>query len=191
MSHQMAVSKEQIITAAIRHLNGSPAASMGQIAQAAGISRATLHRHFATREDLIIALGWRAHAAWERAQAEAGLEEALGATDRATLEQALHRLITQHIEVAEEHGFALTEHLMEVDDGLVRRAHELEEREVVLIEACQRAGVLRSDMSARWISNVFFGLLVTVRESLRRGDVARRDVPRLLLETFLRGIHED
>lgn len=183
----MAVSQDQIVTAAIRHLNESPAASMAQIAQAAGVSRATLHRHFTTREELIIALGWRAHEAWEQVQADAGLEEALRSRDPADLEQALHRLILLHVGAAEEHGFALTEHLLEADEGLTRRGAELEERELELFRACQRAGLLSAAMSPAWISDILYGLLVGARVSLRHGDVAKRDVPRLLLETFLRG----
>ncbi|GAA3428828.1 TetR/AcrR family transcriptional regulator [Streptosporangium sandarakinum] len=181
----MAVTREQIVTRAIEHLNQAPAASMAEIAQAAGVHRATLHRHFATREELIVALGWRAHEAWQRVHDEIGLDAALRTGER--VEEALHALLAAHIEVAEEHGFALTEHLVGINPELVRRAEELEAREIELIEACQRAGVLRADLPPRWVSNTVYGLLVAVRESLRRGDVARRDTSRLLLETFLRG----
>ncbi|MEV4256927.1 helix-turn-helix domain-containing protein, partial [Spirillospora sp. NPDC049652] len=53
-------STEEILGAATRHLNAEPTASMAQLAEAAGVSRATLHRHFASREDLLRALGERA-----------------------------------------------------------------------------------------------------------------------------------
>ncbi|MGK2320406.1 TetR/AcrR family transcriptional regulator [Gordonia rhizosphera] len=45
-----------IISGAITLLGNSPDASMQQIAQAAGVNRATLYRHFTNREQLVTAL---------------------------------------------------------------------------------------------------------------------------------------
>ena len=45
--------RDQILGAAQRLLNVDPAAPRGAIAEAGGISRATLHRHFPTREALL------------------------------------------------------------------------------------------------------------------------------------------
>jgi AcrR family transcriptional regulator len=181
----MAVSREQIATRAIAHLNSAPAASMGEIARAAGVSRATLHRHFATREELILALGRRAHEAWRRLHEEVGLETAVRTGLR--LEETLRNLVLAYTGIVEEHGFVLTEHLLMSDPETARGAEELESREIELFTLCQRAGILRADLPARWVSNTLYGLLISLRESLRRGDIARRDAPRLLLETFLRG----
>ncbi|WP_084960355.1 TetR/AcrR family transcriptional regulator [Thermoactinospora rubra] len=183
----MVVSREQIAAAALRHLNQSPTASMEEIARAAGVSRATLHRHFATRDELVSALGWRAMEYWERAQKQAGVAEAIESGDPRTLEAALHALVIGQAEIADEHGFTLTANSLLDDAALMRRIDELEELELKLFAACQRAGILRADLPVRWISNTLYGLLVAAVESLRRGDVARRDLSRLLLETFLRG----
>ncbi|MFI0421050.1 TetR/AcrR family transcriptional regulator [Spongiactinospora sp. 9N601] len=180
----MAVSRDQILTKATEHLNHSPAASMAEIAQSVGISRATLHRHFATREALMVALGWRALDAWQGIHERIGLGEP-PAGER--LGETLHALVLAQIEAAENYGFAVTEQAMETDRALVTRAEELEAKEIELISACQRAGILRADFPPIWVSNTLYGLLLAVRESLRQGDVARRDIPRLVLETFLRG----
>ncbi|GAB2851120.1 hypothetical protein GCM10022221_58150 [Actinocorallia aurea] len=181
--------REEIVERAVDHLNRSPAASMAEIAQAAGVSRGTLHRHFSTREELIVELGWRCHAAWRRVHEVCGLDAALaGAADRERLSATLRLLVVESVAAAEAHGFALTEHLVGVEPALVRSAETLVEREVAFIGACQRAGVLRADLPARWIENALYGLLIAVRDSLRAGDVARRDVPRLLLDTFFEGM---
>ncbi|SDH53605.1 TetR/AcrR family transcriptional regulator [Nonomuraea jiangxiensis] len=183
----MPMSREQIMTAAIQHLNENPAASMAQLAEAVGISRATLHRQFSSREELMVALGHRAHEQWHRAQVNAGMAEATGSTDPYVIDKAMHALLLGLIEVADEYGFGLTETAMAFHPELKHRSDELEEREVAFYAAAQRAGLLRADLPVRWVSNTVYGLLVTVRESLRHGDVARRDVPRLLLTTFLQG----
>ncbi|GAA4067649.1 TetR/AcrR family transcriptional regulator [Nonomuraea soli] len=179
----MAVSREQILDAAIRHLNASPTASMAQIAEAAGISRATLHRHFSSRDDLVVELGRRALDRWERAQDEAGIAET--GAGPADLRATLMALIEGEVGVAEEHGFTLT--VETTSEELLARSAELERRELAFIEACQRAGVLRSDLPAVWVSSSIYGLLVALRESLRRGEIAPREATRLMVESFLRG----
>ncbi|WP_345560725.1 TetR/AcrR family transcriptional regulator [Nonomuraea rosea] len=175
------------MTAAIQHLNKDPIASMAQLAEAVGISRATLHRQFSSREELMLALGLRALEQWQRVQEAAGIAEATGSADPQVLDKAMTALLTGLIDVADEYGFGLTDYAMAVHPELLRRSDELEESEIAFYAAAQRAGLLRGDLPARWVSNTVYGLLVAVRESLRRGDVARRDVPRLLLGTFLHG----
>ncbi|MFI6923164.1 TetR/AcrR family transcriptional regulator [Nonomuraea spiralis] len=187
----MTVSREQIMTAAIQHLNEHPAASMAQLAEAVGISRATLHRQFSSREELMTALGHRAHDQWHQVQVRAGVTAAAASADPRVIGRALDTLLDGLVDVADEYGFGLTDYAMAVHPELLRRSDELEEHEIALYAAAQRAGLLRADLPARWISNTVYGLLVAVRESLRRGDVARREVPRLLRETFLTGTGTD
>lgn len=50
---------EAIVEAAIRSMNANPGASMSEIATRAGVGRATLHRHFRTRDDLLDTIGAR------------------------------------------------------------------------------------------------------------------------------------
>jgi serine phosphatase RsbU (regulator of sigma subunit) len=53
--------RERILDAAERMLDRSPSASLADIAAAAGVSRATLHRRFRTRDELVTALRDRPH----------------------------------------------------------------------------------------------------------------------------------
>lgn len=179
--------EDEILGAAIRHLNAEPTASMARLAEAAGVSRATLHRHFATREDLLRALGERATRRWEESQDAAGIDAATasGAPDR--LAAALRAMLTAFVVDADDFGFALTDHFVNHVPELVTWSERLEEREIAFYAACQEAGVLRADLPVRWVSNTVYGLLISVRESLRRGDVARRDIDDLLITTFLTG----
>ncbi|GAA2892229.1 TetR/AcrR family transcriptional regulator [Streptosporangium fragile] len=183
----MAVSRDQIIAAAIHHLNQDPAASMAQLAEATGVSRATLHRHFASREELLLALGHRALDRWARTQGMAGVEEAAASRDPSRIAAALREMLIGLIDEAEEYNFALTDVVMIKVPELRERSDALEAKEIALYRAAQHAGVLRADLPVRWISNMVCGLLLAVRESLRRGDVARRDLPQVLHETFFHG----
>ncbi|WP_018653339.1 TetR/AcrR family transcriptional regulator [Actinomadura flavalba] len=178
---------ERILIDATRALNAEPAASTGRIAELIGISRATLHRYFATREALLHALGDRAVTRWERSLDAAGVETAAATGDPARLAATLRALLHAYTADAEEHGFALTDHFVLALPDLVARATVLEDREVAFYTACQRAGVLRADLPVRWIAGAVYGLLVTARDGARNGDVAPRDLPGLVVDTFLTG----
>src|ERR1700722_9666399 len=56
-----------LLDVAAEVLVADPAASLAEVAEAAGIGRTTLHKHYATRDDLLRAVGHRAIDLWEHA----------------------------------------------------------------------------------------------------------------------------
>ncbi|MBL8157038.1 MAG: helix-turn-helix transcriptional regulator, partial [Anaerolineae bacterium] len=52
--------RAELLNAAAELLATHPSASLAEIADYAGIGKATLHRYYASREDLMLALGFRA-----------------------------------------------------------------------------------------------------------------------------------
>lgn len=180
--------RQDIARAALRLLNADPTASMSQIAAAAQISRATLHRHYTGREDLVAQLGWMSLESWRAALDAAGVDVAEASGDAETIRRAVSDLCRELVRDADEYGFALTEPSLSNDSEITAVAEELNARERAFCKAAQRAGVMRDDLPAAWIGNALFGLLVGLREALRRGEIAVADAERLLRETLLRGV---
>lgn len=184
----MALDREGVLAVAQRALNADPAASMTAVAEAAGIGRATLHRHVESREALLVELGTRSLDRWEERLDAADAEGVAASGDAVRIRAAVETLVLAYVDDADDYGFALTDQVILANAALVERTRELDARESVLLVAAQRAGVLRPDLPERWLGHAIYGLLVAGREVVRRGDVARRDLGRLVLSTLLTGI---
>jgi AcrR family transcriptional regulator len=179
--------REQILAAAQRHLNADATASMAELAEAAGVGRATIHRHFATREALLTEIGQRSLDRWESRLEEREVAQVVAAGDAARIRACLAGLVEDFVADAEDFGFALTDAYMCTAPALLERTGSLFAREVELYAAGQAAGVLRADVTPRWLGHAVYGLLVAARDALRAGDVPRRDLGALVLGSFLTG----
>ncbi len=180
--------REQLLDAALRTLNDDPTASLAQIAEAAGVGRATLHRHVASRDDLVRELGDRSLDRWEETQRASGMAEAVADGGDEAVRACLREMFPRLVADAEDYGFALTDSFLVSEPRLAARTADLEAGEVALWRAAQAAGVVRGDVPARWCMHAAYGLLVASRDALRAGDVARRDLADLVLTTLLTGI---
>lgn len=178
---------EEILAAAQRQLNLDPRASMADIAAAAGIGRATLHRYFSSRETLLEEIGTRSLDRWEQRLDAAEVEAVAASGEAAPMARTLRELVSGFVADSDDFGFALTDQFLAGEAALVERTEALFAREVGFYEAAQRAGVLRSDVTARWLGHAVYGLLVAARDALRAGDVPHRDLDSLVISTFLEG----
>jgi AcrR family transcriptional regulator len=180
--------RDDVLGAAQRLLNADPAAPMAAIAEAVGISRATLHRHFESREALLVELGTRSLDRWEQRLDEADVDALAATGDPARLRAALEALVLGYVDDSDAFGFALTDHVILANAALEARTEVLADREAVLVAAAQEAGVLRRDLPLRWFGHVTYGLLVAARDAVRIGDIARRDAGQLVLSSLLAGV---
>lgn len=179
--------RDEILASAQRHLNVDPRASMAVLAAAAGVGRATLHRHFASREDLLHELGTRSLDRWEASLDGADAHGAAGSGDAARIEACLRDLLGRYLADSDDFGFALTDAFLTSAADLLARSDGLFDREVELYVAAQTTGVLRDDLPPRWLGHAVYGLLVAAREAMRDGDVARRDLDETVVSTFFTG----
>ncbi|MEU8132934.1 TetR/AcrR family transcriptional regulator [Streptodolium elevatio] len=177
----MSTDREHVLREAATQLIRRPASSMDEIARAAGISRATLHRLYPGRDALALALGARA------------LEQVEAAVDAARIEEgdagdALRRLVDELMPIAEFLGFLYGENALldvpEIDAAWER----IDGRVTAVVREGQLAGTVRVDLPAQWISEAAFSLAVGAGWSVRDGRLARREAPRVVVELLLGGV---
>jgi TetR/AcrR family transcriptional repressor of mexCD-oprJ operon len=177
----MAVDREQVLKEAAALLTRRATTSMDEIARAAGISRATLHRHFAGRDALI------------RALEDLGIAQFTQALDAARLDEgdaaaALRRLIDEAEPVAGVLAFLFTENQLfeggEINAGWAR----LDARINGLFRRGQEEGAFRIELSAAWLTEAFYGLIGAGAWAVHEGRVARNDLNHSIAELLLGGI---
>ena len=138
-------SRRAILDAAIELLLVQPSASLSDIAQKAGVGRATLYRHFDTREQLVLELVTESLAITEqvlRPILDAGLDA------RETLEQTLPAAMR----VADRYHFLLL--LWTIGDShpkVTRIYAQLLEELSALIERGKREKAIDPELSTDWI----------------------------------------
>ncbi|GFE25643.1 TetR family transcriptional regulator [Streptomyces nigrescens] len=186
MSHSasvclMAVDRERVLKEAAALLTRRASTPMDEIARAAGISRATLHRHFAGRDALI------------RALEEHGIAQFVQAMDAARLDEgdaveALRRLIAEAEPVAGVLAFLFTENQLFEDGEINAGWAELDDRLAALFRRGQEEGDFRIDLSAAWLTEAFYGLIGAGAWAVYEGRVARNDLNHSIAELLLGGI---
>lgn len=171
----------ELLNAASELLATRPTASLAEIADYAGIGKATLHRYFAGREDLMLALGYRA---LER------IAEMISASepDQGSAVEALTRVVEALVPLGDKLHFLLSEPILDSHPDFAVADRTVQEPVLRLIQRGQASGEFRSDLSADWMLYHLNFVLFATWQSVHDGFVARRDAPRLLLMTLLGGI---
>lgn len=170
--------RTHVLRAVARLLTHRPQASMADIAEAAGISRATLHRLVQDRQTLFAAT-----AELSRERASAMLDAAdLG---RGTATEALTRLVHEAADIADLLGFLVNEpRAWQEDDEL---DEELDRSLTALFLRGQEAGEFRVDQQAKWMTDALISLLGGAAWSVSAGRLAAGDLGRVVLDTLLTG----
>ncbi|WP_415948674.1 TetR/AcrR family transcriptional regulator [Streptomyces sp. KLOTTS4A1] len=177
----MAVDREHILRSAAALLTRKPTATTDEVAKAAGISRATLHRQFAGRDALV------------RALEELCLGQLEAALDAARLDEgeatgAVRRLIAEVEPVAGFLAFLVTENQLFESGGMNEGWRRLDARIEALFRRGQEAGEFRIDLSAPWLTEALYGLFGSGAWAVQDGRVAAKDFQFMIAELLLGGV---
>ena len=168
----------KILDAAVERLSEDPAASVGSVAEAAGVGRVTLYGHFPSRDALVEAAVRHAIDRGEERLADVDLSgEPRAAMER--LIQASWELVAQFRNV-----------LIAAQDALsparIRELHAKPgARAAELIERGQEAGVFRSDLPVTWLVGVLHNVIHGAADEINAGRLTASEAPRTISATVL------
>jgi AcrR family transcriptional regulator len=167
----------ELLAAAAAVLARQPRATMAAIAAGAGISRATLHRAFPAREDLLRALALDAIAAAEQAVMAAARKR----------RGALDELFAALVPLGARFHFLVQEEWIDRDRRLRARQAALLARLDALLERGRAGGELRRDVPLEWQRRVLLEIVWAAWAAVAEGTLGHASAPRLARETFLDG----
>ncbi len=172
-----------LLQVATEVLVADPAASLSDVARAAGIGRTTLHKHYPTRHALLVALARDALDLLERTYADAGLDAAGPA-----VVDALRRLVTAVIPLGPRLAFLLRERSLDVEPDLTARVEALDAQVTALVRRGRAAGVLTAELPEEWVVASLNAQVYAAWELIALGRLAPVGAPAVVIRTLLHGI---
>ena len=176
----MAVDRDHVLRSAAALLTRKSTATMDEVARAAGISRATLHRHFAGRDALV------------RALETLGIQECEAALDAARLDdgparEALRRFVTEIEPAAALLAFLYSENQLYEGEEQNAGWARIDARMAALFRRGQSSGEFRIDLTPAWLTDALYGLLASGAWATTEGRLAPKDFTYMIVELFLGG----
>lgn len=171
-----------IVDAAIETLAANPAATLAEIAESADLSRSTLHRHFADRDDLLAAIDTECHARFAAAGAAAQLGEG-------RVLDALDRLAQEYLELGPVLGLVFVDNAP-VDPDRWADSEDRDQDMVAMITRGQRSAAgpdIDPELSPGWVITTLWVLIFGAWLSLKEG-LSRREVAAQLSRTLRKAI---
>ena len=171
--------REAIVDAAIDTFARNPGASLAEVAARAGVGRASLHRHFPSRGDLIAAASRQCMDEIDAASAEA-LKDARSARDR------LSRMLEAVVPLGDRYHFLVSEAVD--DEGVRKRYAEGLEWLAHLVDDLKAEGVIATDVPRSWaVANIDAQVWLAWSE-VAAGNLAPAHAADLALCTLLGGL---
>lgn len=175
---------QHIVAVAGRLLTADPSVGMAEVAAAAGVGRATVYRHFPSRDALLSAIYESGISTAEEAMRDCRLDEGT-ATD------ALSRLTHAWLDVIDRFAFTQivtqTAHLQSQEHNARQEAIFAEPLHA-LVARGQAAGEFSIALTAAWILMTFGALLHQAGLAISAGSLTHDDAPDFVLQTLLHGV---
>jgi AcrR family transcriptional regulator len=181
-------SREAILAALAEHLVTRPEASLGQLAQLIGVGRTTLHRLFPTRQALLQAVALDALNHLTEVY-KAGLAEAFTKeSPPEVFQNMLERFVALLVPLGPRLTFLLRLRELDHDALLTAKSAELDGMLEAALERAQGLGLLHTPLGVTWLMTTLYALIYVAWEQVAAGRLAALDAPRLVVETWLRGV---
>jgi AcrR family transcriptional regulator len=172
---------QRILDAAVRVLAHNRGAGMAEVAAAAGVARATLYRHFPSRDELVATIRTQAFDDFEATVANARLGQGPPL-------EAVRRLIEAIIEVGDHYLFLLGETPGETKgDPRMKRIERMRKPVLALVERGQGSGELSSKLPAKWATRMLAGLIGEALRAIAQGEMKLGEAEEIVYRTFLSG----
>lgn len=173
--------QKKILNAAFDILAQDFSAPLDRIAEAAGVTRMTLHRYFNSRDTLLEATGLEMIRF-----SNCIIDEAIAQHDHPR--EQLQAIVMQASQMGERFHFlmhASEEIDYEVFGPLIQK---LDDRMTEIIEALREEGLIQKGIPNAWLLHFYGGVLTAAWSSSREGTVAPRDIPMLAWQSFSQGV---
>lgn len=164
-----------------RVLAKNPGATLLDVAAEANVGRATIYRHFPSREHLIRSLAMTAFEDMKSVLYPIYEENLSG-------RESLVRVIQEMVPKGDRYHFLWNE-LSIYEDGDVQRSYlDLIQRFSGLVDKAKSEGVIDPTIPIPWVSSVLDSLIWSAWLTVEEGYIARRDAPALVIRSFFRGM---
>ena len=171
---------DAIAEASFRVLSKNPGANVAEIAEQAGVTRATLHRYFPSRNKLVEALASRAIREMEEAVEEA-------CRDATSAGEGLRLSMAALIPLGDRHGF-LAHEQFDHDEAIEAEFSRTQAETAAWIEAAKREGVFASHVPTEWINRAYDYLLYSAWDSVRSEETTPSQAADLAWRTLTTGL---
>lgn len=183
MSDIRPTTRQAVIEAAFEVLNQNPGASLADIAVRAGVGRATLHRHFASRYDLVVALA-------ETAANELDKAVDLAVRDARSYGEALRLALVAIIPLADKHLFLASEPV-ERDPRLAERYARDRHDIVDAVEKAKAEGVFDPSVPSAWIASAYDAQIYAAWTMVKRQEATPRQAADFAWRLLTHGASND
>ncbi|MDR7280905.1 TetR/AcrR family transcriptional regulator [Catenuloplanes atrovinosus] len=175
-SGSRARTRRAILDAAIAALGRNPAASLAEIATAAGVGRTTLHRYFADRSDLLAAVNTEGIARIDRAVRLARLPEGTGG-------DAIARLAREYFDLGDLLSLLFADPQLVGDPTWEGGADACDPRLEEVVTRGHRDGTIDPELPPGWVQSLIWSQLYAGWGYTAAG-ASRHDALRLVLRTL-------
>lgn len=175
-------SRQALIQAGMVLLAENREASLSDVAQAAGVGRATLYRHFETREQLIEAISIQCVDTFEK-------ETAPIENEAETYLDAVRLLIEKVMPLNKELSFIMK--LDSLIDGIDTLTHLYKEQDKAtrdLLRQCQKEKSIRQDVPVDWLSAFLDSLFIAAWRMVNEFNTSHREAASFAFDSFCSGV---